>query len=81
MEKSGAKAYLVNTGWNGTGKLNSGFVKKVSGVGLLKQGITDVLLVTENFVDGACVPLFSSGTGKNTVTLQTGGNLVHTETF
>ena len=52
---------------------NSGLVKKVGGVGLLKQGITDVFLVSENFVDGACVPLFSSGTGKNTVTLQTGG--------
>lgn len=60
---------------------HSGFVKKVSGVGLLEQGITDVLFVTENFVDGACVSLFSSGTGKNTVTLQTGGNLVHAETF
>ena len=66
---------------NKTVILNSGFVKKVSGVGLLKQGITDVLLVTENFVDGACVLLFSSGTGKNTVTLQACSNLVHTETF
>lgn len=52
---------------------NSGLVKKVGGVGLLKHGITDVFLVSENFVDGACVPLFSSGTGKNTVALQTGG--------
>ena len=67
--------------WNKTVIFNSGFVKKVGGVGLLEQGIIDVLLITENFVDGACVPLFSSGTGKNTVTLQTGGNLVHTETF
>lgn len=66
---------------NKTVILNSGFVKKVSGVGLLEQGITDVLFVTENFVDGACVPPFPSGTGKDTVTLQTGGNLVHTETF
>lgn len=37
---------------------NSGLVKKVGGVGLLKQGITDVFLVSENFVDGACVPFF-----------------------
>ena len=60
---------------------NSGLVKKVGGVGLLKQGITDVFLVSENFVDGACVPPFSSGTGKDTVTLQSGGNLIHAESF
>ena len=60
--------------WNKTVILNASFVKKVGGVGLLNKGITDILFVTENFVDGACVPLFSSGTGKNTVTLQTGSN-------
>ena len=60
---------------------NSGLVKKVGSVGLLKRGITDVFLVSENFVDGACVSLFSSGTGKDTVTLQASSNLVHTETF
>lgn len=53
--------------WNKTVIFNSGFVKKVGGVGLLEQGIADVLLVTENFVDGACVPLFSSDTGKGKV--------------
>lgn len=47
--------------------------------GLLEQGITGVFFVTENFVDGACVSHFPSGTCKNTVTLQTGSNLVHTE--
>ena len=67
--------------WNKTVIFNSSFVKKVGSVGLLKQGITDVFLVSENLVDGTCVPLFSSGTGKNTVTLQTSGNLVHTEAF
>lgn len=61
---------------NKTVIFNSGFVQKVGGVGLLDQGITDVFFVPENFVDGACVPLFSSGTGKNTITLQAGGNLV-----
>ena len=64
--------------WNKTVIFNSGFVKEVSGVGLLKQGITNLFLVSENFIDGACVPLFPTGTGKNTVTLQTDGNLVHT---
>lgn len=61
--------------------LDSGFVQKVSCVGFLEQGIADVFLVSENLVDGACVPLFSSGTGKNTVTLQSSGNLIHAETF
>jgi len=36
----------------------------------LKQGITDVFFVTENFVDGACVPLFSSGTEGSTGTTE-----------
>ena len=44
---------------NETVVLDSGFVQKVCGVGFLEQGIADVLLVTENFVDVACVPLFS----------------------
>lgn len=61
--------------------LYSGFIQEVCGVGLLKQGITDVFLVSENFVDGACVLRFPSGTGKDTVTLQACSNLVHTETF
>lgn len=61
--------------------LDSGFVQKVSCVGFLEQGIADVFLIAQDLVDGACVLLFSSGTGKNTVTLQACSNLVHTETF
>ena len=61
--------------------LDSGFVQKVSCVGFLEQGIADVFFVSENFVDGACVPPFSSCTGKNTVTLQSSGNLIHAESF
>ena len=61
--------------------LDSGFVQKVCCVGFLEQGIADVFLVSENFVDGVCVPPFSSGTGKNTVTFQPGGNLIHAESF
>ena len=61
--------------------LDSGFVQKVCGVGFLEQSIADVFLVSENLVDGACVSPFSSGTGKNTVALQPGGNLIHAESF
>lgn len=35
--------------------LNSGLAKKVGGVSLLEEGITDVFLVAENLVDGACM--------------------------
>ena len=66
---------------NETVVLDSGFVQKVCCVGFLEQGIANVFLVSENFVDGACVSPFSSCTGKNTVTLQSGGNLIHAEPF
>lgn len=42
--------------WNKTVIFNSSFVKKVGSVGLLKQGITDVFLVSENLVDGRSLP-------------------------
>ena len=61
--------------------LDSGFVQKVCCVGFLEQGIADVFLIAQDFVGGACVPLFSSCTGKDTVMLQSGGNLIHAETF
>lgn len=61
--------------------LDSSLIQKVCSISFLKQGITDVFLVSENFVDGACVLRFPSGTGKDTVTLQACSNLVHTETF
>ena len=42
MEKSGAKAYLVNTGWNGTGKRIS--IKDTRGIidGILSGAINNV---------------------------------------
>ena len=43
---------------NGAVVLDALLCQKVCGVGLLKQGITDVLLVTENFVDGLCATFF-----------------------
>jgi len=48
--------------------LNSGIVKNVGGVGFLEQSIADVFFVSKNFVDGVCVPSFSSCTGENAVT-------------
>ncbi len=43
MEKSGAKAYLVNTGWNGTGKRIS--IKDTRGIidAILKRSINKLL--------------------------------------
>ena len=38
---------------NETVVLDSGFVQKVCCVGFLEQGIADVFLVSEDFVDGA----------------------------
>ena len=67
--------------WNDAIVLDSGLVQEVCGISFLEQGIADVFLVSENFVDGACVLRFPSGTGKDTVTLQACSNLVHTETF
>ena len=48
--------------------LNSGIVKNVGGVGFLEQSIADVFFVSKNFVDGVCVPSFSSCSGENAVT-------------
>ena len=60
---------------------DSDFVQKVSCVGFLEQGIADLFLVSEYLVDGACVPPFSSCTGKDTITFQPSGNLIHAESF
>ena len=37
--------------------------QEVCGVGLLKQRVTHILLVSENLVDGACAPFFFSCAG------------------
>ena len=55
--------------------------QEVSGVGLLKQGISHVLLVPENLVDGAGVPFFLSRAGENAIRHKTGGNFVHAGAF
>lgn len=55
--------------------------QEVRGVGLLKQGIAHVLLVAENLVDGAGVPLFLARAGEDTVCHKPGGNFVHAGAF
>lgn len=38
--------------------LDSGLVEKIRGIGFLEQGVTNVLFIPENFIDGAGVPDF-----------------------
>ena len=63
------------------GLLDALFCQEVRGVGLLKQGITHVLLVAENLVDGAGVPLFLARAGEDSVCHKSGGNFVHAGAF
>ena len=49
--------------------------KEVGGIGLLQQGVSDVLFISKNLVDRARVPFFFPGTGENAVSFQTGGGL------
>ena len=55
--------------------------KEVGGIGLLQQGVSDVLFISKNLVDRARVPFFFPGTGENAVSFQTGGDLVHAVAF
>ena len=66
---------------NNAGVLNSGLVKKVGGVCLLKKGITDVFLVAENLVDGTCMPSWFTCAGKNTISFKSSCNLIHAVAF
>lgn len=56
---------------------DSGFAEEVDGVALLQQCITDVFLVSPNFVDGAYPPFGLPCAGENTVSHGPGGNLAH----
>lgn len=66
---------------NDSGVLNSGLVKKISGVSLLKKGVTNVFLVAKNLVDGAGMSSRFSGAGKNTIRFKSCSNLVHAVAF
>lgn len=61
--------------------LDALFRQEVRGVGLLKQGIAHVLLVAENLVDGAGVPLFLARAGEDSVCHKSGGNFAHAGAF
>ncbi len=67
--------------WNGASIFNSGLVKKIGGVSLLKKGIVDVFLVSENLVDGACMPSRFTCAGKNTISFKSSCYLIHAVTF
>ena len=63
--------------WNDAIVLDSGLVQEVCGIGFLKQGIADVFLVSEDFVDGAG-PLFCfASAGEDAVCFQTFCNPIH----
>ena len=47
--------------------LHSGLVQEVRGIGFLKQGIADVFLVSEDFVDGAGPPFCFASAGEDAV--------------
>lgn len=55
--------------------IGAGLIEKVRGVGFLEKGVTDVLFIAENLVDGTGVPFWFSGTVENPVSFKTGGNL------
>ena len=66
---------------NDAGILNSSLVKKIGGVSLLKKGVTDVFFISENLVDGACMPSRFTSAGKNTICLKACSYLIHTVAF
>ena len=63
--------------WNDAIVLHSGLVQEVCGIGFLKQGIADVFLVSEDFVDGAGPPFCFASAGEDAVCFQTFCNPVH----
>lgn len=67
--------------WNSAIIFDSGFAEKVGGIGLLQQGVTDVFLISQNFVNGARPPLGLSCAGENAVSHKPVGNFVHAVAF
>ena len=62
---------------NDAGVLDSGLVQEVCGISFLEQGIADVFLVSEDFVDGAGPPFCFASAGEDAVCFQTFCNPVH----
>ena len=63
--------------WNDAIVLRSGLIQKVCGVSFLEQGIADVFLVSEDFVDGAGPPFCFASAGEDAVCFQTFCNPIH----
>ena len=63
--------------WNNAIVLHSGLIQEVCGISFLKQGIADVFLVSEDFVDGAGPPFCFASAGEDAVCFQTLCNPVH----
>ncbi len=61
--------------------LYPGLVEKVGGVGLLEQGVSDVLFIPEDLVDGRGVPCGLAGSGGNAVPFKSRLDPVHAVSF
>lgn len=66
---------------HGTVILDTLFRQEIRGVSLLKQGVAHVLLISENFVDGAGVPFCLASTSENAISHKPVGNLIHAGAF
>lgn len=66
---------------NDAGILNSSLVKKIGGVSLLKKGVTDVFFISENLVDGACMPSRVTCASMNAIRFKSCCNLIHAVAF
>ena len=53
--------------WNDAVVLDSSLIQKVCSISFLKQGITDVFLVSKDLVDGAGPPFCFASAGENAV--------------
>lgn len=63
--------------WNDAIVLDFGLVQEVCGISFLEQGIADVFLVSEDFVDVASPPFCFASAGEDTVCFQTFCNPIH----
>ena len=66
---------------NGTVVLNPLFCQEVRGICFLKKGVTHVLLIAEDLVDGAGVPFCLASAGEDTVSHEPVGDLIHAGAF
>ena len=66
---------------NGAIVLDLLFCQEVRGICLLKKGVTHVLLVAEDLVDGAGVPFCLASAGEDAVSHKPIGDLIHAGAF